>query len=188
MGCHPGSVLHAHLSSYWNAWSCPLSGLVLGTVEASRSTPQRATQRTQTMQATTTSTSAASTCHGTRRAASFHRRECVRQLAEVAASIIGGDLQGVRVVSEDAPTLADAVRKAAEGLQRAGRAVAVHTLDRAECRRLKVPAGTQAPAIYVHAAAGSDVEWSDCWDDGDCLHIRAFGMWAEVHHTAAAAA
>lgn len=154
----------------------PLSGSVLGTVEASRSTPQRATKGSPTMN--TTATHTASTCQRTRRAASFHRRVSILQLAQAAAATIEGRTPRV------APDLGAVVRQAADALRRAGRAVAVHSLDRAECRRLRVPLGTTGPAIYVHPVAGAEVEWSDCWDDGDCLHIRAFGLWAEVHHTA----
>ena len=153
----------------------PLSRPVLGTVRASRSTPQRVTKGSPTMHTASTTTS---TCHGTRRAASFHRRASILQLARAAAATIEGR------TPRAAPDLGAVVRQAAEALHRAGRAVAVHSLDRSECRRLRVPEGTTGPAIYVHSVAGAEVEWSDCWDDGDCLHIRAFGLWAEVHHTA----
>lgn len=63
-----------------------------------------------------------------------------------------------------------------------GRQVQRYTLTDEECEEAGVPEGTTEPCIYVHPLVGSKWWRVAAWNDGDCIHLRALGWVAEVHH------
>jgi hypothetical protein len=62
------------------------------------------------------------------------------------------------------------------------RELQVYHLSPAECEAQGLPEGSTEPHIYVQPLGNTRWWHFDAWTDGDCLHLRALGWWAEVHY------
>lgn len=82
-----------------------------------------------------------------------------------------------------AATIMQALARAtAWAIKATGRQVQHYALTDEDCEAEGVPLGTTEPCIYVQPLGGSKWWRVAAWDDGDCVHLRAMGWAAEVHH------